>query len=147
MNGEGVRISGSRDRHPLPGRELFAGLVVGALLAIDSNGVWVLNQLEGTTMQLDPETGEVVKTIEADMAGSGGSIRVGEGSVWVRGTLTLLKQIDSDSGEIVAQYGPDQGSGDSLVRDGVLWVSAFKPGHGMGPGAGVVYRIPLSRLN
>jgi hypothetical protein len=26
-------------------------------------------------------------------------------------------------------------------------VSAFKPGHDMGPGAGVVYRIPLSRLN
>ena len=118
-----------------------------AYLAIDSNGVWVLNQLEGTVMQLDPQSGEVVKTIEADMAGAGGAVVVGDGSVWLRGTLTLLKQIDSDTGEIVAQYGPDSGAGDALVRDGVLWVSAFKPGHGSGPGGGVVYRLPLSKVN
>jgi DNA-binding beta-propeller fold protein YncE len=116
-------------------------------LAVDSNGVWVLNQLEGTVMQLDPKTGELIRTIEADMAGAGGSITVGEGSVWVRGTLTLLKQIDSETGEIVATYGPDSGSGDSLVADGVLWVSAFLPGHGTGPGSGIVYRLPLSQAN
>jgi streptogramin lyase len=116
-------------------------------LTVDSNGVWVLNQLEGTVMQLHPESGELIRTIEADMAGAGGSITVGEGSVWVRGTLTLLKQIDSDTGEVVAQYGPDTGSGDSLVADGVLWVSAFLPGHGIGPGSGAVYRLPLSQAN
>jgi streptogramin lyase len=116
-------------------------------LTVDSNGVWVLNQLEGTVMQLHPESGELIRTIEADMAGAGGSITVGEGSVWVRGTLTLLKRIDSDTGEVVAQYGPDTGSGDSLVADGVLWVSAFQPGHGTGPGSGVVYRLPLSQAN
>jgi hypothetical protein len=97
-------------------------------------------------MQLDPETGAVAKTIDADMKGAGGSIKVGQGSIWVRGTLTLLKQIDSATGEVLAQYGPDQGSGDSLIRDGVLWISAFKPGHGTGPGSGVVYRLPLSKL-
>ena len=44
-------------------------------LAVDSNGVWVLNQLEGTVMQLDPKTvGELIRTINADMAGAGGSI-------------------------------------------------------------------------
>jgi streptogramin lyase len=116
-------------------------------LAVDSNGVWVLNQLEGTVMQLDPDSGELIKTINADMAGAGGSITVGEGSVWVRGSLTLLKQIDSETGEIVARYGPDSGSGDALVRDGVLWVSAFKPGHGTGPGSGIVYRLPLSKVD
>jgi hypothetical protein len=65
------------------------------------------------------------------------------GCVWVRGTLTLLKQIDSETGEIVAQYGPDSGSGDALLRDGVPWVSAFRPGHGSGP----VYRLPLSKVD
>ena len=42
---------------------------------------------EGNVTQLDPATGEVLATIEADMAGAGGSITVGDGSVWVRGTL------------------------------------------------------------
>jgi streptogramin lyase len=130
--------------------EVLGETEVGGLpqyLAVDSNGVWVLNQLEGTVMQLDPDTGAVIKTINADMAGAGGSITVGEGSVWVRGTLTLLKQIDSDTGEIVAQYGPDSGSGDALAEDGVLWVSAFLPGHGTGPGSGVVHRLPLSQAD
>jgi streptogramin lyase len=129
--------------------EVIGETEVGGLpryLAIDANGVWVLNQLEGTVMQLDPQTGELVRTIEADMAGAGGSITVSDGSVWVRGTLTLLKQIDSATGEIVAQYGPDSGNGDALVRDGVLWVSAFEPGHGTGPGSGIVYRLALSKI-
>ncbi len=130
--------------------EVVGETKVGGLpqyLAIDSNGVWVLNQLEGTVMQLDPESGEVIKTINADMAGAGGSITVGEGSVWVRGTLTLLKQIDSNSGQVVAQYGPDSGGGDALAQDGVLWVTAFNPGHGSGPGSGLTYRLPLSRAD
>jgi glutamine cyclotransferase len=117
-------------------------------LAVDSNGVWVRNQIEGTVMQLDPETGEVMRTIDAEMTGAGGSVTVGDGSVWVRGTLTLLKQIDSETGEIVAEYGPDAGSGDALVDDGVLWVSGFEPGHGYGSGgSGIVYRLPLSQIH
>jgi streptogramin lyase len=135
-----------------PGTDEVVGETkVGGLpryLAIDSNGVWVLNTLEGTVMELDPDTGEVIKTIEADMAGAGGSISAAEGSVWVRGTLTLLKQIDSETGEIVAQYGPDSGGGDSLVRDGVLWVSAVSQlGHGTGPGSGIIYRLDLSKVD
>jgi streptogramin lyase len=115
-------------------------------IAWDSTGLWVLNQLEGSVMQLDPDSGEVTKTIEADMSGSGGSITVAEGSVWVRGTLTLLKQIDAETGEIIVQYGPDQGTGDALVKDGVLWVSAVKElGHLESGGAGIVYRLPLSQ--
>ncbi len=121
--------------------EVLGSTDVGGLpqyLTVDENGAWVLNQLEGTVMQLDPGTGEVVKTIDADVAGAGGSITVGEGSVWVRGTLKLLTQIDSATGEVVARYGPDEGSGDALVDDGVLWVSAFD--------AETVFRIPLADL-
>jgi DNA-binding beta-propeller fold protein YncE len=113
-------------------------------IAADENGVWVYNQLEGNVMELDLSSGDVVKTIETDMPGAGGSLTIGDGSVWVRGTVTLLKQIDSESGEIVAQYGPDLGSGDALVRDGVLWISAEKQlGHLTGSGSGVVFRLPL----
>jgi hypothetical protein len=98
-------------------------------------------------MELDLDSGDVVKTVEADMPGAGGSLMTSDGSVWVRGTVTLLKQIDSESGEIVAQYGPDLGSGDVLVRDGILWISAEKElGHLTGSGSGVVYRLPLSNV-
>jgi streptogramin lyase len=115
-------------------------------IAADDNGVWVLNQLEGNVMELDLESGEVVKTIEADMAGAGGSLTIGEGSVWIRGTLTLLKQIDSDTGEIVAEYEPPTGGGDALIRDRVLWISAVKElGHTGGPGSGVLYRLALAK--
>jgi streptogramin lyase len=117
-------------------------------LTADENGVWVLNQLEGSVMELDLDSGDVVKTIETDMAGAGGSITIGEGSVWVRGTLTLLKQIDPETGAVVAEYGPPSGTGDALVRDGVLWVSAVKElGHGASAGSGIVYRLPLSQVD
>jgi DNA-binding beta-propeller fold protein YncE len=131
--------------------EVLGETKVGGLpryLAADDSGVWVLNQLEGTVTQLDPRTGQEVRTIEADMAGAGGSITLADGYVWVRGTLTLLKKIDARTGEIVAAYGPPSGSGDSLVRDGVLWISGFSPGHGNEQAPpGVVYRIPLSKLD
>jgi virginiamycin B lyase len=131
--------------------EVVGETEVGGLpryVAVDENGVWAYNQLEGSVTQLDPETAEPIRTIETDMPGAGGAITVGDGSVWVRGTLTLLKQVDSETGEIVAQYGPDAGSGDALVRDGVLWISAIKAlGHGTEAGGGAVYRLPLSKVD
>jgi streptogramin lyase len=108
--------------------EIVATTDTGGLpqyVAVDDNGVWTIDQLEGTVTEIDPETATVTTTIPANVAGAGGSITTGDGSVWVRGTLKLLTQIDSDTGQIVARYGPNAGSGDALVSDGVLWVSAF----------------------
>jgi streptogramin lyase len=131
--------------------EVVGETKVGGLpryIAADENGVWVINQLEGNVMQLDPDSGDVVKTIEADMAGAGGSFKIADGSIWVRGTLTLLKQIDPSTGDIVAEYTPPSGGGDSLVQDGVLWITAVKElGHTGGKGSGILYRVPLSEID
>ncbi len=64
--------------------------------------------------------------IEADMAGAGGSITTGNGSVWVHGALTLLEEIDAGSGEVVARYGPRSGGGDVIVAYGSVWVSRYE---------------------
>ncbi len=60
------------------------------------------------------------------MAGAGGAIRTGNGSVWVHGALTLLEEIDAETGEVVARYGPRSGGGDVLVSDGYVWVSRYE---------------------
>jgi hypothetical protein len=95
---------------------------------IELDGDWLVGTGDAVWInagQLDLDSGEVTKTIEADMAGAGGSLTVADGSIWIRGTLTPLKQIDSDSGEIVAAYKPPTGGGDSLVQAGRLPLSAI----------------------
>ena len=94
-------------------------------LAVGEGSVWVFDQLGGNVVELDSE-GEETAVIEADMAGAGGSITTGNGSVWVRGALTLLEEIDAGSGEVVARYGPRSGGGDVLVAYGAVWVSRYE---------------------
>jgi streptogramin lyase len=92
-------------------------------LAVGESAVWVFDQLEGNVIELDPD-GMEVRIVEADMAGAGGSIATGEGSVWVRGGLTLLEEIDEETGEILARYGPkSSGGGGVVVANGYVWAS------------------------
>lgn len=94
-------------------------------LSVGEGGVWVFDQLGGNVVQLGPD-GDEVRVVEADMAGAGGSITTGEGSVWVSGALTLLEEIDPETGEILARYGPRSGGGDVLVAYGWVWVSRYQ---------------------
>ncbi len=93
-------------------------------IAVGEGAAWVFDQLEGNVIRLDAE-GEEVEVVLADMAGAGGAIRTGEGSVWVRGGLTLLEEIDPETNEVVARYGPQSGGGNVLTAYGYLWVSRF----------------------
>ncbi len=60
------------------------------------------------------------------MAGAGGSITTGNGSVWVHGALTLLEEIDAASGEVVARYGPAPEAATSWSRTESVWVSRYE---------------------
>ena len=94
-------------------------------VTVGEGSAWVFDQLGGNVVELDAE-GEQARVIEADMAGAGGSITTGEGSVWVSGALTLLEEIDAETGEVIARYGPRSGGGDVLVTNGAVWVSRFQ---------------------
>ena len=50
-------------------------------VAVDETGVWVVNSLDRTVSRLDPESGEVVATIE--IGNEPRRIAAGEGAVWV----------------------------------------------------------------
>ena len=50
-------------------------------VAVGEGAVWVVNQLDGTVMRLDPETGKVVATIH--VGNEPQRIAAGEGRVWV----------------------------------------------------------------
>ena len=50
-------------------------------VAFGAGAVWVANRYDGTVSRIDPETHEVVKTIEVGNAPSG--IAVSDGRVWV----------------------------------------------------------------
>jgi len=94
-------------------------------LAVGEGSVWVFDQLGGNVVELDAE-GDEAAVIEADMAGAGGAITTGNGSVWVHGALTLLEEIDAASGDVLARYGPRSGGGDVLFAYGAIWVSRYE---------------------
>ena len=92
-------------------------------LAVDETGVWVFKQLDGSVARLDPVSGELEATIEADMAGAGGTIIASDGMVWVRGALALLAEIDPATNEVVRRYSGEAGTGDVLLAYDALWTS------------------------
>jgi len=106
-------------------------------LAVGEGGVWTLNQADGSVTRLDPATGEVAATIPAQVAGGGGDITTGGGSVWLRGAAYLLTEIDPGSNEVATRYGPSSGSGGVIVATDAVWLSAHD--------VGTVWRLPLDR--
>lgn len=93
-------------------------------LAVGEGAVWVLNQTDGTLSRIDPETNKVTATIATGVAGAGGDIAAGEGSVWVRGTKVLLAVIDPKNNQVTKRFGPSMGSGAVRAGNGKVWVSA-----------------------
>jgi virginiamycin B lyase len=50
-------------------------------VAVGFGDVWVASSIDGTVTRIDPQTGEVVATIEVD--GEPEDVGVGAGGVWV----------------------------------------------------------------
>ena len=63
-------------------------------LAVDETGVWVANSLDRTVSRIDPESGDVVATI--DIGNEPRRIAAGEGAVWV--TVQTPAPVESSTG-------------------------------------------------
>jgi hypothetical protein len=105
-------------------------------LDVGEGAAWTLNQLDGSVTRIDAATGKSME-IEAGVAGEGGDLTVGGGSVWARGSRWLLTRIDPRSNEVTARYGPESGSGAVIVGSGAIWISAHD--------IHAVWRLPLDQ--
>ena len=114
------------------------GSVFPRFFAADEGGVWTLNQADGSVTRLDPASGEVAATIQADVAGDGGDMTAGGGWVWARGSGYLLTRIDPETNAVVERYCPSSGSGAVIVGFDAVWISAHDVAR--------VWKLPLANL-
>lgn len=93
-------------------------------ITVGEGALWTMDQARGTVSRVDPATNTVTATIQLGETVEGGDIAVGGGYVWLRGSRTLLFQIDPATNEIVARYGPNAGSGSVAADDTAVWITA-----------------------
>ena len=110
--------------HPATSK-VIAEIPVGAaprFMAVGEGFVWTLNQTNGTVSKIEPLTKTVVATIPVGVAGTGGDIAAGEGSVWVTQRTMPLSRIDPIANKVTAQF---YGSGGDAMRVqyGSVWLS------------------------
>ncbi len=106
---------------------IVATILVGdqpQFIAVGEGALWTMNQTAGTLSRVDPATNRVVATIELGEQVRGGDIAVGGGSVWLRGSRTLLFRIDPVRNEIVDRYNPSAGSGSVAADELAVWITA-----------------------
>ena len=99
--------------------------------------VWTLNQGDGTVSRVDTRAARVVATIPAGLAGHGGEITFGFGSLWVTLMGIPVTRIDAGSNRVVRQW---RGAGGDSIRAGLgsVWLTHLK--------AGLVWRISPDQL-
>jgi virginiamycin B lyase len=117
---------------------LVASIKVGAVpqfLAVGEGAVWTMDQIGGTVSRIDPATNSVSATIALGERVRGGDITTGGGYVWLRGSQTLLFQIDPATNTIVKRYGPVAGSGSVAADANAVWITAHD--------TATVWRLPL----
>ena len=103
-------------------------------LAVGDDGVWVMNQADGTVTHLAPD-GAVIATITvADGPIRGGDIAVGGGHTWVRTSDSLIVRIGPTADDVL-RLGPVSGSGSVAADDAAAWITAHD--------VAAVWRLPL----
>jgi virginiamycin B lyase len=91
-------------------------------LAIGETSVWVLCEKDGKLARIDPKTYKVTKTIELGAPAVGGSLAVGEGSVWVSMPGFPITRIDPTEEKVVQQfYG--EGYGALVTTTNSVWLA------------------------
>lgn len=105
--------------------KLVATIPVGKkprFLTLGAGSVWTLNQGDGSISRVDPKTNEVVATIQAGIAGGGGELAFGEGSIWATVWEYPITRIDPATNQVVQQF---CGAGGDAIRvgHGSVWLS------------------------
>jgi hypothetical protein len=103
-------------------------------LVAGRDGVWALDQADGTVTDVDPRT-DRTSTADDGMHGSGGDLAASAKWLWARGSERLLVRVDPRSRQVVERYGPDagNGSGGGRLRRGVVLRAG--PRHAVAPPA------------
>jgi streptogramin lyase len=109
------------------------GLVQPTFVAAGEEALWVLSGTwddhpngDGSVTKVDTTSKEIEEVIQIDdRPGTAGNVAIGEGSVWVRTSFTMLAEIDPDSNSVVAQYPNVGGNGDIVIDFGSIWHSDF----------------------
>ena len=91
-------------------------------LVIGETSVWVLCEKEGKVARIDPKTNKVTKTIELGVPAVGGSLAVGEGSVWVSMPGFPITRIDPTDEKVVQQFYGD-GYGKLITTSNSVWLA------------------------
>ena len=96
-------------------------------LVIGETSVWVLCEKEGKLARIDPKTNKVTKTIELGAPAAGGSLAIGEGSVWVSMPGFPINRIDPTEEKVVQQfYG--EGYGALITTTNSVWLADARTG-------------------
>jgi virginiamycin B lyase len=105
-------------------------------LALGENSVWVLCEKDGKIDRIDPKTNKVTKTIELGAPAKGGTISIGEGSLWISMAGFPITRVDM-AGEKVVQQFWGEGAGVIQAALGSVW---------LGDASGKVYKFDPKRI-
>lgn len=107
-------------------------------LTAGAGSVWTLNQGDGTISQVDMASGRLIANLDAKLAGKGGEMTFGFGSVWATLFRVPITRIAvGKRASIVSRWA---GSGGDSIRAGLgsIWLTDMK--------AGTVLRLSPHRL-
>ena len=94
-------------------------------LAIGETSVWVLCDKDGKIDRIDPKTNKVTKTIELGAPATGGTMSIGEGSVWVSMPGFPVTRVDPGTEKVVQQFW-GEGAGVIQAALGSVWLADGK---------------------
>ncbi|HUF47374.1 MAG TPA: hypothetical protein VMM93_06115 [Vicinamibacterales bacterium] len=93
-------------------------------ITVGADAVWALAGKTGAVVRIDPASGRVTATIALGVKADGGTIAVGEGSVWVSAPGTPLVRIDPRTNRVDQVFTGDGGGGPLAVAHASIWLAA-----------------------
>jgi virginiamycin B lyase len=96
-------------------------------LTYGTDSIWTLNQGDGTITRVSVKTNQRLTDIAANIAGPGGEISFGFGSVWATIAKKPITRIDASTSRITSQW---TGAGGDSIRTGFgsVWLTDYDGG-------------------
>ena len=96
-----------------------AGLTAGF------GSIWSPSCKDKKLMRIDPVTGTVTASVDAEPENSEGGITTGAGSVWMVVKPSTLIRVDPEKNTIIARIALPANAANPAFGDGFVWVSTF----------------------